>query len=179
MRRGNQWVGRFLLGSVVFWGATGAIGAWFHAHPRKFQEVRRSVESWVKIQDPTPNRFEAMTSAVLNPINYDTLNSLRASVVYTSNAQTGGSSLPDDSCPFLPKNFGPQAVLTNQDGDRINIRSGPGAEYIAINAGNRDDLVDVLQMEFDKDGCQWVKVRFGSEVEGWIRADFLNAEYSG
>lgn len=53
------------------------------------------------------------------------------------------------------------------DGNKVNIRSGPGTSYTAVARGNSGDKAYVIG--FNR---QWYKVIYGSKI-GYIRSDYL------
>ncbi len=71
-------------------------------------------------------------------------------------------------------------------GARINVRSGPGTQYssphygvagdrvVVLRGNSVDGNVDGFAIARDRNGDQWVKVKFPkSGAQGWIRRDLL------
>ncbi|MBD2462107.1 DUF2927 domain-containing protein [Oscillatoria sp. FACHB-1407] len=68
-----------------------------------------------------------------------------------------------------------EAVLTARDPrSEINVRTAPSTQAASPAFGLVGDRVVVLGQTQGRDGYRWYQVRFaGSEVEGWIRGDFV------
>ena len=75
------------------------------------------------------------------------------------------------------------SLVTETEGDRINIRQGPSTDYDAQHYGLSGDWIDLLNRDgnanvwlFDQDdeGYSWYQVGFpNSRAYGWVRVDLL------
>jgi peptidoglycan endopeptidase LytF len=73
---------------------------------------------------------------------------------------------------------GGKAVVTNTDGDTINIREGAGVENAQVAEAHEGDTVSVLAgPKKDAKGKSWYKVT-APDGTGWISAAFLEAKSS-
>jgi cell wall-associated NlpC family hydrolase len=73
---------------------------------------------------------------------------------------------------------GGKAVVTNTDGDSINIREGAGVENAQVAEAHEGDTVSVLAgPKKDTKGKNWYKVT-APDGTGWISAAFLEAKSS-
>ena len=71
-------------------------------------------------------------------------------------------------------------LFTYSRGSHINVRSGPGTEYIAKHYGLPGDRVFVLNEAQGNDGYRWWYLKFkDSGARGWIREDFVAIPDSG
>ena len=77
-------------------------------------------------------------------------------------------------------------LRSSSPGARINVRSGPGTQYssphygvagdrvVVLRGNSVDGNVDGFAIASDRQGYQWVKVKFSkSGAQGWIRRDLL------
>lgn len=68
-----------------------------------------------------------------------------------------------------PQVLEPVRDLRFVDGDRVNMRGGPGTDYAVVGKLLRNDLVEVLK----DDGSGWLHLRdTATGIEGWM-ADWL------
>lgn len=96
---------------------------------------------------------------------------------------TAASDSQADSASANPSqvndpSLSPQSArLTSRDPDAtINVRSQPTTQSSAPSYGLPNDLVTLLKKAPGDDGYNWYYVKFDeSEVEGWIREDFVDA----
>ena len=93
-----------------------------------------------------------------------------------SETQTESTSPPPPSTNAIPLSAQP-ARLTSRDPDaQINVRSQPTTKSSAPSYGLPNDPVTLLKKAQGDDGYTWYYVQFdGSNTEGWIREDFIDA----
>lgn len=74
----------------------------------------------------------------------------------------------------------PGKLKANDRNTQINVRSQPTVNSTSHSYGIPGDWVEVIDSTKGDDGYFWFYVRFeSSQVEGWIRGDFINLlEYS-
>ncbi len=71
-------------------------------------------------------------------------------------------------------------TLAGQEGDVINIRSGPGLHHRIVHTGSMGDLVSVGQSKFvttsrdSRAGYDWYPVTYPNGATGWVRSDLIN-----
>lgn len=72
----------------------------------------------------------------------------------------------------------PAYIDGSTPGSRVNVRTGPGAEYDANAYGLVGDAVQVIGQAFSTTCDTWVQVRFPiSGHIGWVRSDFIRLHY--
>lgn len=76
-------------------------------------------------------------------------------------------------CVAVPAFARPAVLNGREPGSRINVRSAPSTQAYAPHYGLVGDRVEVLRSVEGRDGYIWYYVRFPSQAEGWIRADFI------
>jgi SH3-like domain-containing protein len=73
----------------------------------------------------------------------------------------------------------PAYITGNQQGSRVNVRTGPGARFDANAYGLVGDAVQVIGQAFSNDCETWFRVRFPiSGHIGWIHGDFIRHHYA-
>jgi hypothetical protein len=73
-------------------------------------------------------------------------------------------------CPTAPRSrliLQERGRVTDENDDRLRIRSGPGIEYDQLILMNPRDLFFVLGGPTCADGYAWYRVRHG-RIEGWV-----------
>ena len=86
-----------------------------------------------------------------------------------------------------PRSYNPPAkyyvlggLFTYSQGSQINVRSGPGTDYVAQHYGLSGDRVFVLNEARGNDGYRWWYLQFKeSGAKGWIREDFVAISDAG
>lgn len=74
--------------------------------------------------------------------------------------------------------YEPGYITGDEPGSRVNVRTGPGANYEATAYGLVGDAVQVVGQAFSRDCNTWVQVRFPiSGHIGWIHSDFISLHY--
>lgn len=88
---------------------------------------------------------------------------------------TAASSAPISPADAVPGEgevgslrIGGQAVINTTDGDRLNMRSGPGVDYQRIARVADGTTVTVLEGPTSADGFVWWRVRMSDGTEGWV-----------
>jgi tetratricopeptide (TPR) repeat protein/uncharacterized protein YraI len=64
-------------------------------------------------------------------------------------------------------NVGQEARIYTTEGDRLNLRSGPGLNFDIVGKLDRESTVTLLEGPRKKDGLAWWRVRTIDGVEGW------------
>ncbi len=59
------------------------------------------------------------------------------------------------------------AVVFTTEGDRLNLRSGPGLSFDIVDKLQRDTSVRLLEGPRKADGYAWWRIQTGDGVEGW------------
>lgn len=109
--------------------------------------------------DPTPDASDVGGTLVANAPTADPVAPVQEPeiVAVASDAPLETETLPD---------------LRFVDGDRVNMRGGPGTDYAVIGRLVRNDMVEVLQ----DDGNGWLHLRAtASGDEGWMAARLVTA----
>ena len=126
---------------------------------------------------PTAPAVDAETSAPIQPQVTATEPSPTAQPdTVASDTQTDSASPPPPQINATPLSAQP-ARLTSRDPDaQINVRSQPTTKSNAPSYGLPDDRVTLLKKAQGDDEYSWYYVQFeGSNIEGWIREDFIDA----
>lgn len=85
---------------------------------------------------------------------------------------------PTASYAATPVTVGGKAVVTNTDGDNINVRDGAGTSNAQVAEAHEGEIVTVLAgPKKDSNGKSWYKIQ-APDGTGWIRADFLEGKSS-
>ncbi|RMG80211.1 MAG: SH3 domain-containing protein, partial [Chloroflexi bacterium] len=63
--------------------------------------------------------------------------------------------------------IGGLARIQTTEGDRLNIRSGPGVSFSVVDQAINGATVTILEGPRPADGFTWWRVRLPSGVEGW------------
>ena len=72
---------------------------------------------------------------------------------------------------------GGKKISVYVNGDRVNVRSGPGKNYQSIALMmDGDELVYLGEKKKDKKGKTWIKV-ICIDMVGWVRADLVRKHY--
>jgi len=83
---------------------------------------------------------------------------------------------PTASYAATPITVGGKAVVTNTDGDTINVRNGAGVSNAQVAEAQEGETVTVLAgPKKDSNGKNWYKIE-APDGTGWIRADFLEGK---
>ncbi len=83
---------------------------------------------------------------------------------------------PTASYAATPITVGGKAVVTNTDGDTINVRNGAGVSNAQVAEAHEGETVTVLAgPKKDSNGKNWYKIE-APDGTGWIRADFLEGK---
>ncbi|HKP51952.1 MAG TPA: NlpC/P60 family protein [Chloroflexia bacterium] len=83
---------------------------------------------------------------------------------------------PTASYAATPITVGGKAVVTNTDGDNINVREGAGVANAQVAEAHEGEIVTVLAgPKKDSNGKNWYKIQ-APDGTGWVRADFLEGK---
>lgn len=77
------------------------------------------------------------------------------------------SEAAEATTPVVPETPDP-APRGRITGDRVNLRDGPGTDNRAVGLLALDEAVDILERQED-----WVRIRTGAGLEGWVSAQFV------
>ena len=87
----------------------------------------------------------------------------------------------DDYFPVgekLAVDYEPAYIGGSTPGSRVNVRTGPGAEFEANAYGLVGDAVQVVGQAFSTNCDTWIQVKFPvSGHTGWVRSDFIRLLY--
>lgn len=132
-----------------------------------------------------PQQSEAPTAPAVSGENSTPAQPQTIQTEPATTAQSGATASetqPDSASATLPQfdvtALSPQSArLTSRDPDaQINVRSQPTTKSSAPSYGLPDDPVTLLKKAQGDDGYTWYYVKFdGSNTEGWIRGDFIDA----
>lgn len=67
----------------------------------------------------------------------------------------------------------PAALMAQEAGSRINVRSAPSTRATAAHYGVVGDRVEVMSQVIGSDDYSWSYVQFASGAKGWVRGDFI------
>ncbi len=72
----------------------------------------------------------------------------------------------------------PGYITGETSGSRVNVRTGPGAEYDAPAYGLVGDAVQVTGQAFSTECETWIRVRFpNSGHTGWLHSNYIELYY--
>jgi len=116
-------------------------------------------------------------SACLSTVCLSTMAPAYSQTVLTCPVYSMDTHIPvEQNQPVEPE---PAYITGNQQGSRVNVRTGPGTRFDANGYGLVGDAVQVTGQAFSNNCETWFRVRFPmSGHTGWIHGNFIELHYA-
>ncbi|MDJ0704052.1 MAG: hypothetical protein QNJ46_12285 [Leptolyngbyaceae cyanobacterium MO_188.B28] len=140
------------------------------------QQLETPIESAIPSETLTPGQSPSALTQSSSLTQSDAAASGSRPDASGAETQPATASTAPDQEKVIPL-ASQSARLTSRDPDAtINVRSQPTTQSSAPSYGFPNDPVTLLKKAEGDDGYAWYYVKFdGSNVEGWIRGDFIAA----